>query len=150
MKKPAKERQPVKIHITNVVRQMESEEKTEMSVSGVFYLHEGNRYLHYEERQVTGEVRTVLKLSEEELLLLRSGAVNMRMHFFRDKRRSTASIDSGAGNFLFESELVALEENFQPADGLFGEIAFQYDLLQAGSYIGSYNVKMRIEEDKEV
>lgn len=61
---------------------MDAEEKSDMSVSGVFYRDKGNRYLHYEEKQLAGTIRTVLKIADNELLLMRSGAVNMRMHFF--------------------------------------------------------------------
>lgn len=77
-----KERKPVRIQITNLVRQMDALEKTEITVPGVFYRDEGNIYLHYEEQQVEGKIRSVLKVSETELLLLRNGAVNMRLHFF--------------------------------------------------------------------
>lgn len=49
---------------------------------GCFYRDKGNRYLHYEEKQLAGTIRTVLKIADNELLLMRSGAVNMRMHFF--------------------------------------------------------------------
>ncbi|WP_088809687.1 MULTISPECIES: DUF1934 domain-containing protein [Listeria] len=141
-----KTRTPVKIHITNIVRQMNAEEKTEMSVSGVFYQDENSHYLHYEEKQVAGVIRSVLKISKEELLLLRSGAVSMRMHFFKDKKRSVASVDSGAGKLVFESELIGYTEAFEK-NPLSGKIAFQYDLLSGGAFIGSYEVNMRIEEE---
>lgn len=141
-----KERKSVRIQITNLVRQMDALEKTEITVPGVFYRDEGNIYLQYEEQQVEGKIRSVLKVSETELLLLRNGAVNMRLHFFKDKSRSTASVESGAGKFLFESELVSYNEAFSQ-DAAQGEVAFQYDLLSAGTYVGSYEVTMRIEED---
>ncbi|WP_439443526.1 DUF1934 domain-containing protein [Listeria aquatica] len=141
-----KERKPVRIQITNLVRQMDALEKTEITVPGVFYRDEGNIYLHYEEQHVEGKIRSVLKVSETELLLLRNGAVNMRLHFFKDKSKSTASVESGAGKFLFESELVSYNEVFNQ-DTAQGEVAFQYDLLSAGTYVGSYEVTMRIEED---
>ncbi|EUJ32736.1 hypothetical protein MFLO_06504 [Listeria floridensis FSL S10-1187] len=142
----AKERKTVQIQITNLIRQMDALEKTEMTVPGVFYRDAGNIYLHYEEKQVAGNIRSVLKISEKELLLLRSGAVNMRLHFFKDRKRSTASVDSGAGKLVFESELVGYNETFQEEAEVRGEVAFQYDLLSAGTYIGSYEVTMRIEE----
>lgn len=66
--------------------------------------------------------------------------------FFKDKSKSTASVESGAGKFLFESELVSYNEVFNQ-DTAQGEVAFQYDLLSAGTYVGSYEVTMRIEED---
>ncbi|EMG27105.1 hypothetical protein X560_1514 [Listeria fleischmannii 1991] len=142
----AKTRTPVKIHITNIVRQMDAEEKTEMSVSGVFYQDEKSNYLQYEEKQMTGIIRSVLKISESELLLLRSGAVNMRLHFFKDQRRSVASVDSGAGKLAFESELIGYRETFCESP-FSGKITFQYDLLSGGEFIGSYEVSMRIEEE---
>ncbi|HAO5836897.1 TPA: DUF1934 domain-containing protein [Listeria monocytogenes] len=143
------ERKKVTIHITNVIRQMDAEEKSDMSVSGVFYRDKGNRYLHYEEKQLAGTIRTVLKIADNELLLMRSGAVNMRMHFFRDNRRSTASVDSGAGKLQLESELVSMEELYENKPDVLSEVAFQYDLLSHGEYIGSYTVLMKIEEDAE-
>lgn len=79
---------------------------------------------------------------------MRSGAVNMRMHFFRDNRRSTASVDS-AGKLQLESELVSMEELYENKPDVLSEVAFQYDLLSHGEYIGSYTVLMKIEEDAE-
>ncbi|WP_163655090.1 DUF1934 domain-containing protein [Listeria sp. PSOL-1] len=145
-----KVRRPVRIYITNIVRQMDSEEKTETTVAGVFYQDEGSYYLHYEEKELTGIIRTVIKLSDKELLLLRSGAVNMRMHFLKDGKRSTATIHSEAGKLIFESELISCQEIFaEEPVGFLKELAFQYDLLNTGEYIGSYSVLIGIEEESK-
>lgn len=143
------ERIPVKIQVLTVIRQMDAEEQTEMSVSGVFYKENNAYYLQYEEKQEAGSIRTVWKSSARELLLLRNGAVSMRMHFLKNKNKSNAHVDTGAGKIAFETELLSFQEEYQTGEALFlGNMSFQYDLLSQAEPIGSYTVTLKIEEDK--
>ncbi|MBC8930297.1 DUF1934 domain-containing protein, partial [Escherichia coli] len=42
-----------------------------------------------------------------------------------------------------------MEELYENKPDVLSEVAFQYDLLRHGEYIGSYTVLMKIEEDAE-
>lgn len=144
-----KERIPVKIQVLTVIRQMDEEEQTIMPISGVFYKENDAYYLQYKEIQEAGEIRTVWKSSARELLLLRNGAITMRMHFLKNNNRSLANVDTGAGKFVFETALISFEENYQVENALLGEIRFEYDLFSQSELVGSYEVTLKIEEDKE-
>nr|WP_241433156.1 DUF1934 family protein [Listeria cornellensis] len=80
---------------------------------------------------------------------MRSGAVNMRMHFFRERKRSTVSVDYGVGKLMMESELLNIEEVYVQENLFSGKIDFQYELLDRGVNIGIFDVSMILEEDKE-
>ncbi|WP_430539435.1 DUF1934 domain-containing protein [Listeria rocourtiae] len=145
-----KEKTPILLRLKTISKQEMEEEITELALSGVFYLDHttGSRYLHYEEEQEAGTIRTVLKITDQEVLLMRSGAVNMRMHFFRERKRSTVSVDYGVGKLMMESELLNMEEVYVQEAGFSGKINFQYELLDRGVNIGIFDVSMILEEDK--
>ncbi|WP_325064984.1 YwiB family protein [Paenilisteria weihenstephanensis] len=146
-----KEKTPVLLRLKTISKQEMEEETTELTASGVFYLDHktGSRYLHYEEEQEAGVIRTVLKVTDTEVLLMRSGAVNMRMHFFRERKRSTISVDYGVGKLMMESELLNIEEIYTQDEMFSGKINFQYELLDNGVNIGIFDISMILEEDKE-
>ncbi|MBC1919318.1 DUF1934 family protein [Listeria booriae] len=147
----SKEKTAVRLRLRTISKQETVEERSELDVSGVFYLDHatGSRYLHYEEEQEAGVIRTVLKITDKEVLLMRSGAVSMRMHFFKERKRSTVSVDYGVGKLMMESELLNIEEVYEDSELFAGKIDFQYELLDNGVNIGLFDVSMILEEDKE-
>lgn len=77
---PASRRYPVRIRIVSQA----DDERLEQTVSGVAYRKARGWYLHYEERDEAGDVlRTIVRMTGEEWVITRRGAVNAELRFVR-------------------------------------------------------------------
>ncbi|MDQ0162649.1 DUF1934 domain-containing protein [Bacillus alveayuensis] len=72
---------PVHINVHNEMAQGNEKEKFEFYTTGQYYTKDKYIYLSYLEEQDFGQIKTLLKISDEEVLLIRSGAINMRQRF---------------------------------------------------------------------
>ena len=76
----------VKINVKTTIMQEDSEEIIEGAVLGDFFQKETASYLQYEEISEQGSTRTIVKMAGNDALILRNGAIKMRLPFPLIKR----------------------------------------------------------------
>ena len=78
---------PIKLNIKTTIYHHEDQEPEvyELVAFGSRQKKASSTYLRYEEAMDVGNVSTTVKLSDGEMLILRNGAVKMRMVFQPDK-----------------------------------------------------------------
>lgn len=101
--------------------------------------------MQYEEQQ-DGTIETIVKLDPNEALIMRKGAVRMRLPFSVENRR-IGSYGNGPVTFDLHVETDHLRFT-QEQDGLPGQFDVQYRLSDGSSILGTYHLIITYTEGK--
>ncbi|RNF40059.1 DUF1934 domain-containing protein [Planococcus salinus] len=129
------------IKLTTIIRLPdEAEQVMELHSHGTLTEKNDRRYLQYAEQQDDLEIRTTVKLQEEEAVVLRSGGLQMRLPFLLHKEQ-TGNLTNEQGSFMLTTkahELSVSESRFQ----------VRYDLSLGTDYVGEYEMEIQFTEGK--
>lgn len=136
-------RSQVNIKLISTIRPIEGEsEGYEMLLTGQLLEKAGSIYLKYEEVQEDKTIRTTMKLGNEQALIMRNGAVKMRLPL--------NIIEQQMGHY--ESELGSMPLVIDTKEMTFtkqtvsGDFHVQYDLLMGGQSVGNYTLDITFTE----
>jgi uncharacterized beta-barrel protein YwiB (DUF1934 family) len=132
---------PVKITVKTTIDQDES---FELSVFGRYFQRDNADYLQYVEAMEEGSVRTIVKMSAKEALILRSGAVKMRLPFEVD-RKLNGSYELPFGEFATVTNAKKLDYSYENGKGSFTVL---YDFVMEGSAASTYHLEIAFQEEK--
>ena len=127
---------PVKIKVKTTIDQQET---FELTVFGRYYKKEKASFLRYEEVMEEGSVRTLVKVGADEALILRKGAVKMRLPF---KLQQTVRGNYEMPFGLFETTTTTKRIEFK--DNL---IDIVYDFTMQGKPSGTYHLEISFQEE---
>ncbi|MED4224086.1 DUF1934 domain-containing protein [Neobacillus cucumis] len=130
----------MKIKVKTTIHQQEGSETMELTVLGRYLEKDGAVFLKYEEALEEGTVRTIVKVTSEEALILRGGAVKMRLPFMLHKKRR-GSYEMPFGVF----ETMTMTKRLEYSKGL---IDILYDFTMQGSPAGTYHLEITFQEDE--
>jgi len=133
----------VKIKLISSITPTEGdEERYEMWLHGTLVERAGTPYIKYEEVQEDQKIETTIKCTSEKALILRSGAVKMRLplnsvavqdgHY--ENMYGQIPLQTKTTTLLFEQE-----ENR-------GRFLANYDLLINGESVGHYKLELQYQE----
>lgn len=72
----------ISIHVKSVMKpETEPAETIEFRTTGTYQEKNDKTYLTYHEEHEMGQVKTVVKMSEKEIFVMRSGAIQMKRRF---------------------------------------------------------------------
>jgi uncharacterized beta-barrel protein YwiB (DUF1934 family) len=115
-----------------------------MSLAGQLIHKKGTSYLKYEELQSGKRVLTTVKLGAEDALILRSGAVTMRLPFtVNDDRAGTYGNGPAMFDLLVKTNGLAFTEEKNNSGGHFN---VHYELHAEGSLLGTYELTITYTE----
>ena len=77
---------PVKVTVSTAIYSGSEKETFELTTFGRYYKKANSSYLQYDEAMEEGDVHTTVKISENDVLIMRSGAIKMRLHFLLNKK----------------------------------------------------------------
>jgi len=136
-------RSQVNIKLISTIRPIDGEsEGYEMLLTGQLLEKAGSIYLKYEEVQEDKSIRTTMKLGNEQALIMRNGAVKMRLPL--------NIIEQQMGHY--ESELGSMplvidtKEMTFTKQAVSGDFHVQYDLLMGGQSVGNYTLDITFTE----
>ncbi|ASB86970.1 DUF1934 family protein [Bacillus sonorensis] len=116
---------PVKIHVKSVIQEGSDLETIEFRTTGFYYMKKDKVYLSYHEEHEAGKVKTIVKASENEVLVMRSGAIEMKQRFIRGSRTVT-HYKMPFGRLELGVNTKDISVNHQPLNG---NINIVYDML---------------------
>ncbi|WP_059352039.1 DUF1934 domain-containing protein [Bacillus coahuilensis] len=134
----------VRVDLSTTITQGEENETISFTTFGRYYEKAGSAYLRYDEVLEEGTVKTTVKLSNEQGLILRGGAVKMRLAFNREDRMN-GSYESPHGTFLLQTHTKELSHT-ETAEGE-GTLRIRYELRMQGSSVGNYDMKITYKEE---
>jgi uncharacterized beta-barrel protein YwiB (DUF1934 family) len=137
------EKSQVNIKLISTIRPIDGESETvEMWLNGQLITKADSLYLKYEEMQDEKTIRTTMKLDKERALIMRAGAVKMRLPL--------NIFEQQIGHY--ESEFGSMPLVTQTKNMLFtrhemrGDFHVQYDLLMGGQNVGNYTLDITFTE----
>jgi uncharacterized beta-barrel protein YwiB (DUF1934 family) len=135
--------QPVRIRLHSSIRHPGQEiEKHELTATGRLIEKANAFYLKYDENHNGENIQTTLKMSDRDALIMRSGAVKMRLPFDTEQNRA-GEYGNGPATFALQVKTNHLEFIEEPKGGQF---SVQYELHTEGSLLGTYKLNITYTE----
>ncbi|MGN9866955.1 DUF1934 domain-containing protein [Bacillus swezeyi] len=116
---------PVKIHVRSVIQEGSEAETIEFRTTGFYYMKKDKIYLTYHEEHEAGKVKTIVKASENEVLVMRSGAIEMKQRF-RPESRTATHYKLPFGKLELGVDTKDISVNHHAAEG---KISIEYDMI---------------------
>ncbi|KAB2333191.1 DUF1934 domain-containing protein [Cytobacillus depressus] len=138
---------PVKINVKTDIRDGRSKDTFELIAFGQYYIKENARFLQYDEAMEEGTAKTIVKVSEKEGLILRSGAVKMRLPFQMNKKLK-GNYHTPYGVFELDTMTKRLDHQFDEQTGT-GSIDLLYELKMHGANTGTYHLSITFKKEEE-
>jgi uncharacterized beta-barrel protein YwiB (DUF1934 family) len=138
---------PVKVRVTTAIDDGKQKETFELTTFGRYYKKGSSYYLQYDESMEEGTVHTTVKIKNEEVLILRSGAVSMRLHFLLDKK-TPGNYQSPYGLLQTEADTRRMELAFNE-ESTEGNIEILYEFIIQGSHAGTYQMNIDYKEERK-
>ncbi|MFN2744639.1 MULTISPECIES: DUF1934 domain-containing protein [Bacillus] len=116
---------PVDIHVKSVIREGSETETIEFRTTGFYYTKKDKIYLSYHEEHEAGKVKTIVKASDSEVLVMRSGAIEMKQRF-RPGRRTVTHYKMPFGELELGVDTKDISVNHESREG---KISIEYDMI---------------------
>ncbi len=143
---PINAKTPIYVEMTTNISQEGQKDQINLEAAGELYRKNDFIYVTFTETlKDIGEVNTLLKVGDEQITVIRKGAVSMRQPFFLGEVTS-GSYETPFGKLATEANTDQVSIHWSD-DGNKGDISFGYDLTLQGSAAGRYDVKISIEEE---
>ncbi|MFC5557508.1 DUF1934 domain-containing protein [Ureibacillus thermophilus] len=136
----------VKIKVISTIRPIEGEEETyELWLQGVWLKKNEKMYLRYEEFLEDQRIRTTVKMNNDNALILRSGAVKMRLPFSLESKQN-GHYDTIYGTLPLQTKTHRLGFEHTEENNISGRFNVQYDLIVSGQSVGHYTLEIQYTE----
>jgi uncharacterized beta-barrel protein YwiB (DUF1934 family) len=137
---------PVKIHLKTTITVGDESDAFELVSFGRYYEKGDAFFLKYDEVQEEGTIHTIVKVIDTQALILRSGAVKMRM-VFNEEEEMNGSYESELGTLLLTTKTKKLShtKNLSKTEGDFN---LSYELIMQGSPVGDYEMSINFKEEE--
>jgi uncharacterized beta-barrel protein YwiB (DUF1934 family) len=137
---------PVKIKVHTSIQNGGEKETFELTTFGRYYLKNASAYLQYEEVTEEGQMKTTIKITGSEMLLMRSGSIKMRM-LLEEKKKHRGSYTTPFGELQIMTDTKELQHRWN-SESSEGRIEVLYNLSIQGSEAGTYRLQIVFEEEK--
>lgn len=137
---------PVQVIVKTEINQGGDTENLELFTSGEHYVKNNASYLSYHEEHEYGKVKTVVKFRDDEVFIMRSGAVSMKQRFVKDVDTMT-NYRTQFGELRLETRTKAI--SVRMTDGNSGGIIrVQYELQIGEEDSHSHMLTIMFREEK--
>jgi uncharacterized beta-barrel protein YwiB (DUF1934 family) len=133
---------PVKINVKTTIN---DDETFELMVFGTYFEKGNASYLRYEEAVEEGSVRTIVKMAHNDALILRGGAIKMRLPFELN-RKLNGSYEMPFGQFATVTKAKRIDYSYENGKGHFGVL---YDFSMEGREASTYQLEIAFQEEKK-
>lgn len=142
------EQVPVKIHVSTHIYNGKTKDSIEWNGFGQYLEKDNGKYIKYEEITEEGTIKTIIKITGNEGIILRSGAVKMRLSFVLNKKRN-GSYESPYGTFLVETDTKRMLLDVSQQSLTEGNFDLLYELKMQGKSNGTYHMTIDFKEEAE-
>lgn len=136
-------RSQVNIKLISTIRPSDGEsESYEMWLKGQLLEKAGSLYLKYDEVQEDKIIRTTMKLGREKALIMRAGAVSMRLPLnIIEQQKGHYESELGSMPLVIDTKKMTFTKQ-----AISGDFHVQYDLLMGGQSVGNYTLDITFTE----
>lgn len=137
---------PILLKFVTEINDRKQKQTVSFDSNGLYYIKGNSTYLSFTEPNDFGKVKTVVKIKEDEVLILRKGAVAMRQ-LFRKQETTKGTYQSQAGLFEMEAKTNNIEYTFYKYAKK-GKLFLSYALNLQGEDTGRYAMTITFKEEK--
>lgn len=136
----------VKIKLNSTILPIDGEkENYEMWLDGALVKKSGKSYLRYVEQLEEKEIRTTVKMGNEDAFILRGGGVKMRLPF-NTIQEEIGEYETQFGSMPIITKTNHLSYDYNEDNQLSGKFNVQYDLIISGQSVGKYTLEIQYSE----
>lgn len=136
----------VKIKLNSTIIPVDGDkENYEMWLDGSLVEKSGKTYLRYIEQLEEKEIRTTVKMGNEQALILRGGGVKMRLPF-NILQEERGAYDTQFGSMPIVTKTRHLSYHYNEDKSMNGTFNVQYDLIISGQSVGKYILEIQYSE----
>jgi len=136
----------VKIKLNSTILPIDGEQENyEMWLDGSLVKKSGKTYLRYVEQLEEKEIRTTVRMGNEQALILRGGGVKMRLPF-NVIQEEIGEYDTQFGNLPIVTKTQHLSYEYKEDNSMSGTFNVQYDLIISGQSVGKYTLEIHYSE----
>ena len=137
---------PVRLKVKTTIYHGKDKETMELITFGTFYKKENADFLQYDEvMEEVGTVATTLKLTSNDAVIMRNGAVKMNLPLQKNRKR-IGRYTTPYGNFDLETNTSRYNYLLNEQSGT---IDLLYDLTMQGQKSGQFLLDIEFKEDKK-
>lgn len=132
------EKIPVSLKLVTEIRDQSRKENMVQETEGFLYAKNNATFLSYnEEIENAGEVQTVVKIQDEKVLIIRTGAVTMKQTFTKGKE-TEGTYQSPYGKMSMVTKTENIRTSFKNIHN--GKLFLTYLLEMQGNQLGRYRM----------
>lgn len=135
---------PIQLKFVTEIKDGLRKENVAFDANGLYYIKGNSTYLAFEEKQEIGPVKTIIKISDSEVLILRSGSVKMRQ-VYRKNEVTNGSYENEMGTFLVTTKTNNIEYKWYK-NSQKGSLFLTYELSLQGEKSGLYAITINFKE----
>ncbi|AMQ21918.1 DUF1934 domain-containing protein [Geobacillus sp. JS12] len=131
---------PVRLRQVTVIRERARQETVVLEADGVYYIKGETGYLQFEEENELGRVKTTVRISTEEVAVIRSGAVEMRQTF-RRRQETPGHYGTVFGRWAMAAKTDAIEFHYDDKRKR-GRLFLSYELFLQNERSGRHTLTL--------
>lgn len=136
---------PVLIGMQTVIHDGSRQETTNVQAKGTLTSKGNATYIRYEEEMAeAGSVRNVVKIGQNDVTIVRNGAVSMRQRF-QEGVTTEGRYKSPVGTMKMETETKRVTYDWDGENGC-GRFCLDYDLTLQDRGVGRFELTMKLKE----
>jgi uncharacterized beta-barrel protein YwiB (DUF1934 family) len=135
---------PIRLKQITNIRDGFRKETVALETEGFYYIKENAVYLQFEEQQELGKVNTVMKITDHEVVVMRSGAVRMR-HVFRKTEETTGHYHTPFGQWTIKTKTDNIEFRYNE-NRKKGHLFLSYQLEMQNEQAGRHAMTIMFKE----
>ncbi|HHY2674991.1 DUF1934 domain-containing protein [Bacillus clarus] len=137
---------PVHVHFVTEIREGARKETVAFEVNGQYYVKGQGTYVTFQEPNEQGEVKTIIKIQDEQVLIMRSGAISMRQTHVKGEW-TTGTYTSELGTFALQTKTDNVLFKWSDEKKK-GQLFLTYALLLSEQEAGRYTITINLKEAK--
>lgn len=135
---------PIALNFVTEIKDGPRKENVAFDANGLYYLKGDNTYLQFDEKQEAGTVKTVIKITEKEVLIIRSGQVKMRQ-VYRKNETTNGTFQNNLGTFNLTTKTNNIEYKWYK-NSRKGTLFLAYELSLQGEKSGLHKITITFKE----
>ncbi|PEE30410.1 hypothetical protein COL24_03475 [Bacillus toyonensis] len=137
---------PVHVHFVTEIREGARKETVAFEANGQYYVKSQGTYVTFQEPNEQGEVKTIIKIQDEQVLIMRSGAISMRQTHVKGEW-TTGTYTSELGTFALQTKTDNVLFKWSDEKKK-GQLFLTYALLLSEQEAGRYTITINLKEAK--
>ncbi|PFJ17507.1 hypothetical protein COD67_08215 [Bacillus cereus] len=137
---------PVHVHFVTEIREGARKETVAFETDGQYYVKGQGSYITFQEPNEQGEVKTIIKIQDEQVLIMRSGAVSMRQTHVKGEW-TVGTYTSELGTFALQTKTDNVLFKWSDEKKK-GQLFLTYALLLSEQEAGRYTITINLKGAK--